>query len=44
MRKKLLQHTLWVAVAVWAMHVVHGASPADTSPAAAFAAHALAMR
>lgn len=44
MRKKLLQHTLWVAVAVWAMHVVHGVSPADASPATAFSAQALAMR
>lgn len=45
MRKKLLQHTLLVAVAAWAMHLAHGPSAADTSFAASpFAAQTMAMR
>lgn len=45
MRKKLLQHTLLVAVAAWAMHLAHGPSSTDTSLAAGpFAAQTMAMR
>lgn len=45
MRKKLLQHTLLVAVAVWAMHLAHGPNSADTSlTAGPFAAQTMAMR
>ncbi len=45
MRKKLLQHTLLVAVAAWAMHLAHGPSAADTSFAVGpFAAQTMAMR
>jgi hypothetical protein len=38
MRKKLLQHTLFAAIAAWSIYLAQGTGPADTAVATAQAA------